>query len=78
LKNFNKEFHSDTISHNFKDPAVVLSYLYYCRMYGSYDEVTGGQTADAFMNLTAGVGESIKFEKMKMSGAQLHKRLRNA
>lgn len=57
---------------------VALLEKAFAKMYGSYDEVTGGQTADAFMNLTAGVGESIKFEKMKMSGAQLHKRLRNA
>lgn len=47
-------------------------------MYGSYDEVSGGRTADAFMNLTAGVGEAIKFETMKMSSQQLFRRLKNA
>lgn len=47
-------------------------------MYGSYEEVTGGRTADAFMNLTAGVGETIKFDKMKKSPSDLFHRLTNA
>ncbi|XP_076095147.1 uncharacterized protein LOC143065457 isoform X1 [Mytilus galloprovincialis] len=68
-------------AHSNTDPNemwVALLEKAFARMYGSYDEVSGGRTADAFMNLTAGVGETIKFETMKMSSQQLFRRLKNA
>lgn len=48
------------------------------RLYGSYEEITAGLTADSFMNLTGGVAEMIDFRKKRISSERLFQRLHNA
>lgn len=54
----------------------VLRKVYLPRFHGSYLDVYGGQTVDAFLTLTGGVGERVTLESADPQ--KLFRRLTNA
>ncbi|VDI35634.1 calpain, invertebrate [Mytilus galloprovincialis] len=68
-------------AHSATDPNemwVALLEKAFAKLYGSYEEITAGLTADSFMNLTGGVAEMIDFRKKRISSERLFQRLHNA
>lgn len=68
---------------NFSNISIIFNEYYYFRLYGCYENLIGGQLADALQDVSGGVAETISIPKfldgdLTDSNSELFRTLKNA